>query len=951
MAVFVLSGLLFAAAVWKLDKAGSAEIAELRGRLSQAGQEKVETSAGARGLEAVRPAARAAGDAIAAAQARVLRASQDPALTGLLHPTAPKPRRGRRAKPAAVADPAKAFEAFAASGRDLWGGGLTVLDGQGKVAGSWPEKSDGKDSARAFRLLHLQGDAAGQVYLFGETFDSRLKKMVSLVIVGLPGGGMLEARVPVKGMLEASLSPSLKNLSAFSPHSTFYVLRGSGKAAFAAPAEAENTEAVLSALFTRPVLSKMTEAENGWIPSTRSGLKGLVVWNRVFPWEPGQGLESLQVAAAFLPWADFESSRSSAPPARSSHFLVWLLVAVAVLVPLFLAGALIGKALEPLVQSAEAVQGLQSGRMEIGFPETKAWEIQELQKGIQTLIDRVRGEGTRQYRDESNEDRGMREALEKSGMELSNERDRAAGLAAQSAELAAKVSALENALQASQQEAEAQGRAARADSRKLEARLLEQEEALRAGERALREASDKPPQVIERVVEVAAAERPSLPQSGVPEKIRLEATQALSVELKSTLGVIKNYVSTMLGESGTISGPQQEFLGVVINKSARLERLVNDLQDLAQINVKAPLLMGGDLPGLVQGLVMNAQAQAENKNVSLEFTAEPDLPEVAFNPEKMSQAVNTLLTQAIKVTPAEGRVAVDLRRVPAGLEVSVGDSGMDLGPDKAARVFTDFHGIDTQAGPEFIGSGLRFTILQAIAEAHGGSVRLQTGTGAGKAFVLQLPLSAPGAAVQAPAPAPLPPLKPAGLLELLKKPAAALPPLPSVAAPTPAAAGGLSAEEVAHFSNVFSEPSPASSASPSAPPPPAQAPKEDLSKDEFANFASIFAEPSAGSGQVAPPPPVKPAPVASPTPQESGLPPRPEVSLAKEDMENFASIFGGTPPPPGPPPAPVSAPAPVIEIQAPPAPKVKGLGSLDDLTQQIKQADAAPPKRAPKGGL
>src|SRR5207247_68794 len=109
---------------------------------------------------------------------------------------------------------------------------------------------------------------------------------------------------------------------------------------------------------------------------------------------------------------------------------------------------------------------------------------------------------------------------------------------------------------------------------------------------------------------------------------------------------------------------------------------------------------------------------------------------------KMSQAVNTLLTQAIKVTPPEARVAVSLRPTEGGVELKVADSGSDLPPEKAAKVFSDFHGIDTQAGPEFIGSGLRFTILQAIIEAHGGSVRLETGGGGGKAFVIDLPASA-----------------------------------------------------------------------------------------------------------------------------------------------------------------------------------------------------------------
>ncbi|HTB22664.1 MAG TPA: ATP-binding protein [bacterium] len=273
------------------------------------------------------------------------------------------------------------------------------------------------------------------------------------------------------------------------------------------------------------------------------------------------------------------------------------------------------------------------------------------------------------------------------------------------------------------------------------------------------------------------------------ESVRLAAVNTLSGELKATLEVIKNYISTLLGGQGAISDGQQEFLGVVINKSARLERLINDLVEISEIGsgAKPMRLESLGLSALVQDALVNVRPQAENKNISLELVDNGAAGPVKADRERMGAVLRGLLTQAVKVSPRNEKIGLALAERDATVELRITDSGLNLSPERASKVFVQFHGVDSQAGPEFIGAGLRFNIFKSVVEAQGGTITIESQSSRGKTFVLSLPKDAGG--VDA-APAPLaaaPPPLPGGPLPAL----GALPPPPPPAPPKPASSATL----------------------------------------------------------------------------------------------------------------------------------------------------------------
>jgi len=110
--------------------------------------------------------------------------------------------------------------------------------------------------------------------------------------------------------------------------------------------------------------------------------------------------------------------------------------------------------------------------------------------------------------------------------------------------------------------------------------------------------------------------------------------------------------------------------------------------------------------------------------------------------EKIGGVIRSLLSQAIKVTSRSEKIGLLLSERENSVELRVTDPGMSLPPDRAGKVFAQFHGVDSQAGPEFIGTGLRFPILRSVVEAHGGKIWAEARTGGGARVVFALPLAA-----------------------------------------------------------------------------------------------------------------------------------------------------------------------------------------------------------------
>jgi signal transduction histidine kinase len=109
------------------------------------------------------------------------------------------------------------------------------------------------------------------------------------------------------------------------------------------------------------------------------------------------------------------------------------------------------------------------------------------------------------------------------------------------------------------------------------------------------------------------------------------------------------------------------------------------------------------------------------------------------DPDKLSQAVINLLSNALKFTPAGGAVEVHVESVKEAAEIRVTDTGIGIDPKELPRIFERFYRADSSRSRATGGSGIGLSIAKAIIEAHGGSIHAASEPGKGSEFVITLP--------------------------------------------------------------------------------------------------------------------------------------------------------------------------------------------------------------------
>lgn len=176
----------------------------------------------------------------------------------------------------------------------------------------------------------------------------------------------------------------------------------------------------------------------------------------------------------------------------------------------------------------------------------------------------------------------------------------------------------------------------------------------------------------------------------------------------------------------------------------RLNRMIRSLLVLAQADAGevTPRLEPMDMNELVRDLVEQMQVVAASRGIELRaFTSSP-VPLLA-DPLRMRQMMLNLIDNALKYTPAGGRIEVRVERQQLIAKVRVKDSGVGIGPDDLPHIFERFYRAEksrTRSG-NIDGCGLGLPIVKWVAETHGGSVEVSSLPGQGSDFVVSLPLA------------------------------------------------------------------------------------------------------------------------------------------------------------------------------------------------------------------
>jgi signal transduction histidine kinase len=216
----------------------------------------------------------------------------------------------------------------------------------------------------------------------------------------------------------------------------------------------------------------------------------------------------------------------------------------------------------------------------------------------------------------------------------------------------------------------------------------------------------------------------------------------ISHELRTPLAHIKGYVELFIAdEFGKLPEEQADAMAVIRRATNRLGTLIEDLIEFSTASREGITLQleKTDLPGMIEEVIQRSQTKAKQTGVTLNWKADKDLPALKIDRERLSWAVLQLIDNAIKFTPAEGKVHVNAKIVDLGVGITVKDTGIGIAPDKLEEIFEPFHQLDGSPTRRYGGTGLGLSLVKMILEAHGAELVVGSEEGKGTTFQFTLP--------------------------------------------------------------------------------------------------------------------------------------------------------------------------------------------------------------------
>ncbi len=237
------------------------------------------------------------------------------------------------------------------------------------------------------------------------------------------------------------------------------------------------------------------------------------------------------------------------------------------------------------------------------------------------------------------------------------------------------------------------------------------------------------------------------------EEMKADFISKVSHELRTPLVAVKQSITLVLDRTaGAISQKQADLLSIARRNIERLTRLVNDVLDLSKAEAGAmrASLQETSLPAVVRDVTASLGPWAENRRVSLAGEVPEDFPKVFADPDRLVQILTNLAGNAIKFTPAGGRVTISAVPPPAAgagnrpsVKVLVADTGPGIPKEDLPRIFDKFHQVGVKEPADVKGTGLGLTIARHLVELHKGRIGVESVPGRGTTFHFTLLVATP----------------------------------------------------------------------------------------------------------------------------------------------------------------------------------------------------------------
>ncbi len=226
------------------------------------------------------------------------------------------------------------------------------------------------------------------------------------------------------------------------------------------------------------------------------------------------------------------------------------------------------------------------------------------------------------------------------------------------------------------------------------------------------------------------------------ERTRQRMAADIAHELRTPVSVLRGHLEAMLDGVFPLD---PEHLAIAYDRTIHLSRLVDDLRLLTRAEAgQLPLehtRIGADI--LATRAIKSFMPLALDAEITLEHYVAPDLPELDVDVDRIQQVLGNLLTNALRHTPPQGQITVNVTRANDAVRFAIANTGDTLTPEQAVHIFTPFWRAEQARERDRGGSGLGLAISRQLLALHGGRIWVESGAGQ-TTFIFELPAATSG---------------------------------------------------------------------------------------------------------------------------------------------------------------------------------------------------------------
>jgi two-component system phosphate regulon sensor histidine kinase PhoR len=230
------------------------------------------------------------------------------------------------------------------------------------------------------------------------------------------------------------------------------------------------------------------------------------------------------------------------------------------------------------------------------------------------------------------------------------------------------------------------------------------------------------------------------------DQIRRDFVANVSHELRTPLSILRGYIEVLFDEPQTSREELTRILSIMERHSKRLQRLVDDLLSLAQLESSHAELETSvvRMDELFNNLIRDWKEKLTGKNLKVIVDLPSETSVLRADGTRLEEALHNLLDNAVKFSPDNGQIRLRGTRCDSNVVLSVADNGIGISKEHLPRIFERFYRADKARSRELGGTGLGLAIVKHIAQLHGGRVEAESELGRGTTIRIVLPQVPPG---------------------------------------------------------------------------------------------------------------------------------------------------------------------------------------------------------------